>query len=55
MLAFYLDVDLHGKNRSWANIGLAHEFQQVAELPIESWDIPIVTSKGIIKCWDTEK
>ena len=34
-------------------IGLAHEFQQVAELPIESWDIPldaIVTSKGIIKC-----
>ena len=34
-------------------IGLAHDFQLVDELPIESWDIPlnaIVTSQGIINC-----
>lgn len=33
-------------------IGLAHHFQQVHKLPIESWDIPlstIITDKGIIQ------
>lgn len=34
-------------------IGLAHDFQQVESLPIESWDIPlnaIITSSGMIHC-----
>jgi len=32
-------------------IGLAHHFQQVEKLPIESWDVPlsaIITDKGVI-------
>jgi 5-formyltetrahydrofolate cyclo-ligase len=33
-------------------VGLAHHFQQVESLPLESWDVPlsaIVTDKGIIQ------
>lgn len=33
-------------------IGLAHHFQQVEQLPIESWDVPlsaIITDQGVIK------
>lgn len=38
-------------NRKPKLIGLAHHFQEVETLPIESWDIPlsaIITDKGVI-------
>lgn len=34
-------------------VGLAYEFQEVAELPRDPWDVPVqfvITEKGIVRC-----
>jgi 5-formyltetrahydrofolate cyclo-ligase len=45
-------IKQHPKMRAPLLIGLAHSFQQVEQLPLESWDIPlhgIATEQGLIK------
>ncbi len=49
----FYDKTFENKSTKTALIGLAHDIQEVPQLPIESWDVPldgIVTPSQCIKC-----